>query len=139
MKANFVAYDTANYLFDDKEIAAYLAACASENDPALMTHALGVVARARNMSELARNVGLTRAGLYRALSTDGNPSFATISKVADALGFHLSFQPKGAVKPSAKRSRPKAASKRTTRVVVSAVSAKRRQPSPSPGKRSLSD
>jgi probable addiction module antidote protein len=54
--------------------------------------ALGAVARARNMSQLARDTGLTREGLYKALSPDGNPSFASVAKVARALGFTLTFQ-----------------------------------------------
>lgn len=61
------------------------------DDPAFIAHALGVVARARNMSQLARDSGLTRVGLYKALSREGNPSFATVMKVARALGFQVSF------------------------------------------------
>jgi len=89
----FSRYHTADYLRSKKDIAAYLSACAEENDPALMAEALGDVARARNMSQLARDTGLTREGLYKALSGDGNPSLATTMKVAHALGFRLTFVP----------------------------------------------
>lgn len=89
----FTRWDAADHLKTEEDIAAYLEACAEENDPALMAAALGDVARARNMSQLARDTGLTREGLYKALSADGNASFATISKVANALGFRLEFRP----------------------------------------------
>lgn len=59
---------------------------ASWNDPAAFAAALGTVARARNMSQLARDTGITREGLYKVLSADGNPSFATVMKVAKAFG-----------------------------------------------------
>jgi probable addiction module antidote protein len=85
-------WDSAKYLKSDDDITGYLEACAEENDPALMAYALGVVARARNMSQLARDTGMTREGLYKALSADGNPSFATVMKVAQALGLQLSFK-----------------------------------------------
>ena len=61
-----------------------------EDDPALLAHALGVVARARGMSEIAKISGLTRASLYKSLSADGKPEFATIMKVMKAMGLRLS-------------------------------------------------
>ena len=60
---------------------------------AFIAHALGAVARARNMSQLARDTGMTREGLYKALSGEGNPGFATIMKVAQALGLRMTFRP----------------------------------------------
>ena len=91
--AAFTRYDTADYLKNEEDIAAYLEAVMEEdgNDPAYIIHALGVVARARNMSELARNSGISREGLYKALSAGGNPSFSTVVKVANALGLRISF------------------------------------------------
>jgi probable addiction module antidote protein len=89
----FTPYDTADYLKTDEDIAAYLEASAEDGDPTTMATALGVVARARNMTQLSRVTGLTREGLYKALSADGNPSFATIAKVAKALGFSVTFRP----------------------------------------------
>lgn len=92
MAETFSKYDTADYLKTDEDIEAFLEACAEENDAALMAQALGIVARARNMSQLARDSGMTREGLYKALSSDGNPSFATIIKVATALGLQVTFK-----------------------------------------------
>jgi probable addiction module antidote protein len=93
-RETFSRYDTADYLKTDEDIARYIEAVMEEggDDPAYITHALGVVARARNMSQLARDTGLTREGLYKALSGEGNPSFATVMKVAHALGLKLTFR-----------------------------------------------
>lgn len=85
----YTRYDTAEYLKSDEDISLYLDACLQEGDPALVTHALGVIARARGMSRLARETGISREGLYRALSSDGNPEFATVMKVIHALGLKL--------------------------------------------------
>lgn len=91
----FSRYDTADYLKNETDIVAYLSAVMDEGgtDPAYVAHALGVVARARNMSQLARDAGISREGLYKALSCEGNPSFATVLKIAQALGLRLTFQP----------------------------------------------
>ena len=88
-------WDSAQYLKTEEDIAEYLTACVEEggDDPAFLADALGVVARARNMMELARETGISRAGLYKALSEEGNPSFATVVKVARALGCRVTFQP----------------------------------------------
>ncbi len=85
----FTGYDAADYLKTEADIAAYLEAAAEVDDPALMVSALGAVARARNVSKLARDTGMTRERIYKALSEDGNPSFATVSKLAKALGFRV--------------------------------------------------
>lgn len=87
----FTRYDTADYLETEEDIAAYLSACAEEDDPALFLAALGDVARARNMTQLAAQTGMTRMGLYKALSGTGNPSFATVSKVAHAVGLKITI------------------------------------------------
>ena len=108
-KETFSRYDTADYLKTEEDVARYMAAVmeAGPDDPAFIAHALGVVARARNMSQLARDAGLTRVGLYKALSREGNPSFSTIMKVARALGFRVSFTlPEGSV-AFRSRARPK--------------------------------
>ena len=86
-------WDSAEYLQTDEDMKLYLEACLEQagDDPAFIVHALGVVARAKNMSQLARDTGLTREGLYKALSPEGNPTFATVAKVAKALGFKLSI------------------------------------------------
>ena len=85
-KENFTRYDTADYLETEEASAADLT---DEDDPALFLAALGDVARARNITQLATQTGLTRMGLYKALSGSGNPSFATVSKVAHALGLKI--------------------------------------------------
>ena len=93
MTETFTRYDAATYLRSDEDIQAYLEAAAEGGDPAAMAAALGAVARARNMSQLARDSGMTREGLYKALAPGGNPAFATVAKVANALGYGLSFRP----------------------------------------------
>ncbi|MCO4322131.1 addiction module antidote protein [Aliidiomarina quisquiliarum] len=87
-------WDSAEHLKSQEDIQLYLEACIEEagDDPAFIAHALSVVARAQNMSQLARDTGLTREGLYKALSPEGNPSFATVAKVAKALGLQLSIK-----------------------------------------------
>ena len=71
------AYDAAEFLDTDEDIVAYLNAALEDGDPSLVSAALGDVARARGMTQLARETGITRDGLYKALSPSGNPSFAT--------------------------------------------------------------
>jgi probable addiction module antidote protein len=93
INTKFTRYDTADYLKNDGDIAAYLEAVMEEggSDPAYIVHALGVVARAQNMSKLARNAGMSREGLYKALSGAGNPSFSTVVKLAAAMGLRINF------------------------------------------------
>ena len=86
-------FDSAEHLDTREEIAAYLEAVFEENDPALIARALGVVARAKGMTEVAREAGLTRASLYKALSDDGNPAFSTVLSVISALGLSLKVAP----------------------------------------------
>ena len=88
-KIRLSRWDAADHLKNGADIAAYLQACAEEDDPALMIAALGDVARARNMMQPAKQAGLSRGGLYKALARDSNPSFATVAKVAKALGFRF--------------------------------------------------
>lgn len=92
-KVKFSRYDTVDYLKNEDDIAAYLDAVMEDGDPALIAAALGDVARARNLSQLARDVGMTRQGLDKALSGNGNPSLSTVVKVAHALGLQLAFKP----------------------------------------------
>lgn len=93
MAEKFSRFDAADYLTTPEDIAAYLEASAEDGDPSAMAAALGAVARAQNMSKLARDVGMTREGLYKALTPGGNPAFSTVAKVARALGFEVSFRP----------------------------------------------
>lgn len=82
-------YDSAEYLKTPEDVAAYLEAAFEDGDAAIITHALGVVARAEGMTEVAKQAGLTRASLYKALSADGRPEFATVLKVVQALGLKM--------------------------------------------------
>lgn len=90
-KLKLKRWDSAAYLKTEKDIALYWEACLEEaaEDPAFITAALATIARARGMAALARETGLTREGLYKALSPDGNPEFATVMKVIRALGLHF--------------------------------------------------
>ena len=96
-------WNTAEHLQSPEDIAAYLEACFEEagDDPAFIAEALGVVARSKGMSQLARATGLTREGLYKALSSEGNPSFATILKVVKALGLRIGLEPADDGRPAA--------------------------------------
>ena len=86
-------YDAAEYLENEEDMAAYLQAAFEDGDPKLVVHALGNIARARGMSQIARQTGLRRESLYKALSPEGNPEFATILKVVQALGIKLNAEP----------------------------------------------
>ena len=82
-------WDAAEQLKSEADMAAYLEAALEDGDPALVAAALGDIARAKGMSEIARQTGLGRESLYRALSPDGNPEFSTVLKVVRALGIRL--------------------------------------------------
>ena len=92
MAEKFSRWDSADYLKTEEDMAMYFEACLEEagDDAAFIVKALGAIARARGMTQLARDTGLGRESLYKALSGEGNPSFATILKVTKALGlkFH---------------------------------------------------
>ena len=85
-------FDVAPYLDTEAAIAVYLTDILSENNPALLAAALGDIARARGMSEIARASGITREALYKALRPDAQPRFDTISRVCAALGVKLVAQ-----------------------------------------------
>src|SRR5678815_4505072 len=82
-------WDPAEHLRTEEDMAAYLEAALEDGDPALVAAALGDIARAKGMSQIARDTGLGRESLYKALSPDGNPEFSTILKVVRALGLRL--------------------------------------------------
>lgn len=88
-------WDSAEHLKSEEDTAAYLAACLEEggDDPAFIAHALGVIARAHSMSQLAQKIGLTQEGLYKALSGDKDPSFGTVLKIIKGLGLRWCVQP----------------------------------------------
>jgi len=94
-KETFSRWDAADYLKSEADMAAYLEACLEEapDDPAFLAAALGDIARAHGMVQLAKETGITRDGLYKALSKDGNPTFGTVLKVMRALGLTLVPKP----------------------------------------------
>jgi probable addiction module antidote protein len=83
------AWDAAEYLATEEDMIAYLDAAFELGDAVLIATALGDIARAKGMSQIAKQTGLARESLYKALSPDGNPEFATILKVVKALGLNL--------------------------------------------------
>ena len=83
-------WDASEHLDSEEMIFAFMNAAMEENDPALFTSALGDIARARGMTEIAKKAGVSRESLYRALSRDGNPEFATVVKVMSAMGLRMS-------------------------------------------------
>jgi probable addiction module antidote protein len=88
-KIRTTRYDSAEYLKTPEHVAAYLEAALEDGDPRVIATALGNIARAKGMSDLAREAGMGRESLYTALSPDGNPEFATVLKVVRALGIKL--------------------------------------------------
>lgn len=86
-------WDPAEHLKTEEDMAAYLEAALEEGDPALVAAALGDIARAKGMTQVARDTGLGRESLYKALSASGNPEFATVMKVIAALGLKLHAAP----------------------------------------------
>ena len=86
-------FDVTDYLTDDKAIADYLTAVLEDGDAALLAVALGDIARARGMTDIAKSAGITREALYKALRADSAPRFDTIQKVCGALGVKLVAQP----------------------------------------------
>ena len=88
-----VAFDAARYLDDDEAIAEYMTAVLETNDPDLLLLALSDVARAKGMAQVAKDAGLGRESLYKALAPGAKPRFETIMKVARALGVKFTAQP----------------------------------------------
>ncbi len=84
-------WDSASHLKTEEDVANYLEAVFEDGDPALIAHALGVVARSKGMARIAKKTGLGRESLYKALSRDGHPEFMTILKVVHALGLKMTI------------------------------------------------
>ncbi len=95
-RASTLPWDAADYLEDLDDIVAYLEAAFEDGDPRIIAAALGDIARSRGMTAVAAKTGLGRESLYKALSGDGNPGFATVVSVMNALGLRL--RPSGAVR-----------------------------------------
>ena len=86
-------FDAAEYLNSEEDVAAYLTTILEENDPALLAAALGDIARSRGMTQVAKDSGITREALYKALRPGSEPRFDTVSRVCAALGVRLVAQP----------------------------------------------
>jgi probable addiction module antidote protein len=95
MRVKTRPFDPAAYLNSEQAVAAYLTEALDTNDPAFIADTLGVIARARGMTDVAREAGLSRESLYRALSLEGNPELSTLLRVLTVLGLRLSAEPIG--------------------------------------------
>ncbi len=116
-KTTTTRYDVAEHLRTPEEIAAYLEACLEEadGDAVFIAKALGDIARAKGMAQVARDAGLSRESLYKALSGERSPDFDTILKVVGALGLRLHAEaPHGRPRTSTSRSSSRAAKRRAT-------------------------
>ncbi|MDO4777040.1 MAG: putative addiction module antidote protein [Cardiobacteriaceae bacterium] len=87
-------FDASYYLKDEADIAAYLQAILEENNAQLLVAALGDIAKARGMMQIAKAAGVSRESLYKSLAADAKPRFETIMKVVDALGLQIAIHPK---------------------------------------------
>jgi probable addiction module antidote protein len=92
-KTTLIPFDAARYLDSDEAIAEYMSVVLEANDPDLLLLALGDVARAKGMAQVARDAGLSRESLYKALAPGAKPRFETVMKVVRALGVKFSAQP----------------------------------------------
>jgi probable addiction module antidote protein len=93
-KIKITPYDTADYLETPESVIEYLNVVFADGDPKLIATALGNVARSKGMSEIAKKTNLDRSGLYKSLSKEGEPKFATVIKVMNSIGFRLMVTPK---------------------------------------------
>lgn len=89
MKEIITPFDVADYLKTDQDIKLFLKESANSGDMSDFIHALSTAARAKGMTEVAKQAGVTRASLYKSLADDGNPRFDTITKIVEALGCKL--------------------------------------------------
>lgn len=96
-------FDAADYLDSEARQRAYIAAALETGDPDFVRDALGVVARARGMAEIAKTAGLNRESLYKALGETGNPEFATVMRILRAMGLTLTARPAGTRRASKRR------------------------------------
>jgi probable addiction module antidote protein len=96
-------WDASEFLDSDEAIAAYLSAAFEDGDPGFIAASIGHVAKAKGMSQIARETGLSRESLYRALSDDGNPELSTMTKVMQALGLRIQIAPAAPTRPSKRK------------------------------------
>ena len=101
--AKTTKFDATDYLSSEERQVAYIAAALETGDADFVRDALGVVAKARGMSEIAKSAGLNRESLYKALGENGNPEFATVMRIVRALGLTLSARPRARSNPARRR------------------------------------
>jgi probable addiction module antidote protein len=101
--AKTTRFDAASYLDSEERQVAYITTALETGDADFVRDALGIVARARGMSEIAKHAGLNRESLYKALGESGNPEFATVMRIVRALGLTLSVHPAGTARPTKRR------------------------------------
>jgi len=94
MKEKTTVWDMADHINTKEDVIAYLEAALEENDTAFLLSVIGDIARSKGMAQIAKELNLARESLYRSLAQDGNPSFNTVVKVLDNLGFQLSVKQK---------------------------------------------
>jgi probable addiction module antidote protein len=95
-KVTFSNWDPAKYINTKEAVFTFLEEALEENDPDFLLRTLGHIARSKGMALIAKELGIDRAGLYKSLAPDGNPSFKTVFKLLDVLGLRIKVEPKSA-------------------------------------------
>jgi len=95
-KITFSKYDPAEVITTKERVIAFLECALEENDPDFLLRTIGHIARSKGMAQIAKELGVDRAGLYKSLTPDGNPSFKTVYKLLDILGLQMKLEKKGA-------------------------------------------
>ena len=95
-KITFSKYDPAEYINSKEDVIAFLEGAIEENDPDFLLQTIGDIARSKGMAKIAKELNIDRAGLYKALAPDGNPSFRTVFKLLDLLGMRVRLEQKSA-------------------------------------------
>ena len=95
-KVTFSKYDPAEYINSKETLIAFIEGALEENDPDFLLRTIGHIARSKGMTQLAKELGIDRAGLYKSLSIDGNPSFKTVLRLIDVLGLRIRLEQKSA-------------------------------------------
>ncbi len=95
-KVTFEKWDPAKYINTKERVIVFLEGALEENDPDFLLRTVNNIARSKGMSQIAKELGVSRKGLYKSLAPDGNPSFKTVFKLLDILGLRLKVEPKSA-------------------------------------------
>ena len=106
-KITFAKYDPAEYINSKEDVIAFLEGALEENDPDFLLRTIGHIARSKGMAHLAKELNIDRAGLYKALAPEGNPSFKTVFKLLDILGLRIKVEQKSMNKRAGSKKRMK--------------------------------